>query len=119
MSEAAGADPEHVAPVVPEVADSDVPVESADDALAATDQPDGRPTATPAAVGIPDPVTVPVGQGHAGLPDASTAAADPRVDDALSRLAEIDDLPLTEQVEVYTDIHRRLAGVLADPDSQA
>ena len=44
---------------------------------------------------------------------------DPRVDDALSRLAEIDNLPLTEQVEVYTDIHRRLAGVLADPDSQA
>ena len=27
--------------------------------------------------------------------------------------------PLTEQVEVYADIHRRLAGVLADPDSQA
>ena len=45
--------------------------------------------------------------------------ADPRVDDALSRLAEIDALPLTEQVEVYADIHRRLAGVLADPDSQA
>ena len=53
------------------------------------------------------------------MPDASTTAADPRVDDALSRLAEIDTLPLTEQVEVYTDIHRRLAGVLADPDSQA
>ncbi len=47
------------------------------------------------------------------------SSADPRVDDALSRLAEIDDLPLTEQVEVYADIHRRLAGVLADPDSQA
>jgi hypothetical protein len=120
VSEASGADPEHVAPVAPEVADSDMPAESAVDAPAATDQPDaGRPTATPEAVGIPDPVTVPVGQGHAGLPDASTAAADPRVDDALSRLAEIGNLPLTEQVEVYTDIHRRLAGVLADPDSQA
>lgn len=45
--------------------------------------------------------------------------SDPRVDDALSRLAEVDSLPLTEQVEVYTDIHRRLAGVLSDPDSQA
>jgi hypothetical protein len=44
---------------------------------------------------------------------------DPRVDDALSRLAEIDGLPLAEQVQVFTDIHRRLAGVLADPDSQA
>ena len=55
---------------------------------------------------------------HSEVP-ASTPPADPRVDDALSRLAEIDTLPLTEQVEVYADIHRRLAGVLADPDSQA
>ncbi|MGB7980510.1 MAG: hypothetical protein WCF36_06915 [Candidatus Nanopelagicales bacterium] len=39
--------------------------------------------------------------------------------DALSRLAELADLPLADQVEVFTDIHRRLAGVLADPDSQA
>jgi hypothetical protein len=53
------------------------------------------------------------------VPDVPTTTADPRVDDALSRLAEIDTLPLTEQVEVYADIHRRLAGVLADPDSQA
>jgi hypothetical protein len=44
--------------------------------------------------------------------------ADPRVDDALSRLAEVEALPLAEQVEVYTDIHRRLAAVLADPESQ-
>jgi hypothetical protein len=54
------------------------------------------------------------------IPSTPTpGTADPRVDDALSRLAEIDALPLTEQVEVYADIHRRLAGVLADPDSQA
>ena len=46
------------------------------------------------------------------------ATGDPRVDDALSRLAEVDGLPLAEQVEVYTDIHRRLAAVLADPDSR-
>ena len=52
-------------------------------------------------------------------PEPRPTAADPRVDDALSRLAEVDALPLTEQVEVYADIHRRLAGVLADPDSQA
>ena len=52
-------------------------------------------------------------------PAQAAPSADPRVDDALSRLAEIDALPLTEQVEVYADIHRRLAGVLADPDSQA
>lgn len=63
---------------------------------------------------------------HPGQPDSAAvpsepapASPDPRVDDALSRLAEVDSLPLTEQVEVFTDIHRRLAGVLADPDSQA
>ncbi|MCU0263788.1 MAG: hypothetical protein MUF09_08975 [Candidatus Nanopelagicales bacterium] len=51
-------------------------------------------------------------------PEPGTTA-DPRVDDALSRLSELEALPLSEQVEVYTDIHRRLAGVLSDPDSQA
>jgi hypothetical protein len=53
------------------------------------------------------------------LPGADQPSADPRVDDALSRLAELDRLPLSEQVEVFTDIHRRLAAVLADPDSRA
>jgi hypothetical protein len=52
-------------------------------------------------------------------PTLTNPTTDPRVDDAVSRLSEIDGLPLTEQVEVYSDIHRRLAGVLADPDSQA
>jgi hypothetical protein len=118
VSQAPGGDPEHGVPVVPAVGDSEVPAEPAGDAPAATDQP-GDPTGTSAAAGIPDTATGPDGPGHAGVPDASTTSADPRVDDALSRLAEIDSLPLTEQVEVYADIHRRLAGVLADPDSQA
>jgi hypothetical protein len=33
-------------------------------------------------------------------------------------LVEVDALPLAEQVEVFADIHRRLAAVLADPDSR-
>ena len=49
---------------------------------------------------------------------AGASSPDPRVDDALSRLAEVDSLPLAEQVEVFTDIHRRLAAVLADPESR-
>ena len=56
------------------------------------------------------------------VPDAlfpSVTSSDPRVADALSRLDEADRLPLPEQVAVYADIHRRLASVLADPDSQA
>lgn len=58
-----------------------------------------------------------------GTPNPAASGAptsdDPRVDDALSRLGEVETLPLAEQVEVFTDIHRRLAAVLADPDSRA
>jgi hypothetical protein len=54
-----------------------------------------------------------------GGTDAATSTGDPRVDDALSRLRDVDGLPLGEQVEVYADIHRRLSAVLADPDSRA
>lgn len=57
--------------------------------------------------------------GPSGTPTPPLAVGDPRVDDALSRLAEVDALPLSEQVEVFTDIHRRLAAVLADPESRA
>ena len=45
--------------------------------------------------------------------------SDPRVEDALSRLRELDDLPLAEQIAVFGDIHHRLEAVLADPDSRA
>ena len=75
---------------------------------AAADQPTADPRAAePAHADPPAPAV--------DLP----ATADPRVDDALSRLAEVEALPLAEQVAVYADIHRRLAGVLSDPDSQA
>lgn len=50
---------------------------------------------------------------------AAASSADPRVDDAVARLADVNALPVAEQVEVYADIHRRLAAVLSDPDSQA
>jgi len=86
----------------------------------------------PEAVGDPEAVRDPeaVGDPDGGsdvqtsemVPDAlfpSVTSSDPRVADALSRLDEADRLPLPEQVAVYADIHRRLAGVLADPDSQA
>ena len=86
----------------------------------------------PEAVGDPEAVRDPeaVGDPDGGsdvqtsemVPDAlfpSVTSSDPRVADALSRLDEADRLPLPEQVAVYADIHRRLASVLADPDSQA
>jgi hypothetical protein len=78
-----------------------------------------------------DGVTVaPVGSASSvGAPSPGTAApllpiagpehlSDPRVEDALSRLRELEDLPLPEQIAVFGDIHRRLEGVLADPESR-
>jgi hypothetical protein len=123
VSEPLVVDPDHAAPEANqarEVADAEGSNEYAVDVPVATDHPDaGDPIKSSAAQGIPDPAIRPDGQGDAAVPDTSSTSADPRVDDALSRLSEIDNLPLTEQVEVYSDIHRRLAGVLADPDSQA
>lgn len=76
-------------------------------------------TPAPGSLGVPTPATPPPAGVESAAEDSTPPTADPRVDDALSRLAEVDALPLSEQVEVYTDIHRRLAGVLADPGSQA
>jgi len=55
-------------------------------------------------------------QAAGGWPGQGT---DPRIDDAMSRLDELPRLPLTEQVEVFADIHSRLASVLSDPESRA
>jgi hypothetical protein len=87
----------------------------------APDAADAAPpadAAQPGAQGAPlpqraDPSDAP------GTAERAPTVGDPRVDDALSRLAEVDALPLSEQVEVFTDIHRRLAAVLADPESRA
>lgn len=73
---------------------------------------------------LPTPGALPAAASQSGLSgqpgaQAPTEPGDPRVEDALSRLAEVDALPLADQVEVFTDVHRRLAAVLADPDSQA
>lgn len=57
--------------------------------------------------------------GAPGRAAGDPATGDPRVDDALSRLPELDGMPLAEQVEVFTNIHARLESVLADPESRA
>jgi hypothetical protein len=121
VSEAPGADPQDGAGDVAALGESALPAESPGDVTAAAGQPDaGAPTATAASGEVPDAATVSDGRGRTGAAQGSApSSADPRVDDALSRLSEIDELPLAEQVQVYADIHRRLAGVLADPDSQA
>lgn len=42
---------------------------------------------------------------------------DPRVDDAGSRLADLDGLDLHEHADVFQDVHDRLRAVLADDAS--
>jgi hypothetical protein len=78
-------------------------------------------TAAPGRPHLPAPATTPSpAQPRPPQPARpEMGSGDPRVDDALSRLAELDALPVAEQVEVFTDIHARLAAVLADPDSRA
>jgi len=74
----------------------------------------------PAAPSAPTPPPPTLEQPEpAGETEAAAGSADPRVDDAVARLADVNALPVAEQVEVYADIHRRLAAVLSDPDSQA
>jgi hypothetical protein len=40
----------------------------------------------------------------------------PAADEARERLADVDDAPLEEHVDVYEDVHRRLQEGLADLD---
>ena len=44
---------------------------------------------------------------------------DPRVDAALDRLSELESTPVAEHVEIFTDVHARLTGALADLGEEA
>ena len=46
------------------------------------------------------------------------SSGDARVDQALTRLAELDDLAVTEHVPVYDDVNRLLQDSLADLDEE-
>jgi hypothetical protein len=52
-------------------------------------------------------------------PNAPAAQDDPRIRAALARLGECVSLPAFDQIEVFQDVHRRLAEVLSDPRAQA
>jgi hypothetical protein len=49
-------------------------------------------------------------------PDRGESTGDPRVDAAVARLAELDERPTAEHVEVYDDVHRRLQDALSRLD---
>ena len=77
-----------------------------------TEQPAGgndTDSDTDAAPPEPNPAVEPQPLPHTGV-----AAADAAAD----RLAELDQAPLDEHVEVYEDVHRRLQEGLADLDEQ-
>lgn len=42
----------------------------------------------------------------------------PAAEDARARLADVDDAPLEEHVEIFEDVHRRLQEGLADLDER-
>lgn len=56
------------------------------------------------------------GSGEEG---AAAVEPEPRISSALARLDECSQLTASAQIEVFADIHRRLAEVLADPRAQA
>lgn len=55
------------------------------------------------------------------MPGAATPAeptGDTRVDGALAELHRIDELPVSEHVAVYDEVHRRLQDALATVDEE-
>jgi hypothetical protein len=51
-----------------------------------------------------------------GWPPAAEATGDERVDAAVERLREVSEMPASEHVGVYEDVHRRLQDSLAELD---
>ena len=63
-----------------------------------------------------DPV-VPGADAPGSTPGSAMVTGDARVDQALRRLGELDDLPLTEHAAVFEHIHGELTGALGTLDS--
>jgi hypothetical protein len=47
---------------------------------------------------------------------ADQDAADPRVNEALEKLEELDGMPTAEHPDLYEEVHRRLHGALTELD---
>ena len=63
-----------------------------------------------------DPV-VPGAAAPGSTPGSAVITGDARVDQALGRLSELDDLPLTGHAAVFEHIHGELTGALGTLDS--
>lgn len=58
------------------------------------------------------------GTAHAPADAAAGSTGDTRVDAALTRLGELDGLPVGEHVPVYDEVNRLLQDALADLDEE-
>jgi hypothetical protein len=94
----------------------------------AAKEPAGEPGAAGLTAGEQRPAggeqrAVSAGQGSAGgeqprvSGSARPATGEPRVDAALARLDELEELPVTEHRAVFEDVHRRLRDVLGELDA--
>jgi len=93
-------------------ADSDEEADSEDfdddDAAEGTDD-DAQPAAF---VETPAPIR------HTVVIETLPITGEPRVDDALSRLSDLEGLPVHEHGDVFEDVRRRLHGTLSDLSGQ-
>jgi hypothetical protein len=74
---------------------------------------------------MPDPADTLEADGAHGVPEPVPAAewrqatGEPRVDDALRRLGELTELPVSDHPAVFERVHARLSDVLDELDSPA
>jgi hypothetical protein len=81
-----------------------------------TEDPGLRPAGTAEEPVGEEPVGEPGAAGLAGG-QRRPATGEPRVDAALVRLDELEELPVTEHRAVFEDVHRRLRDVLGELDA--
>jgi hypothetical protein len=112
LAVAGGADSTETVALDEDAADTrvDTRVEQLDDGSAAV-------AGAEAVVGRPEalPFEMPARERFASLDDIEVTG-DARVDAATARLDEVPDLPTTDHVGVYEDVHRRLQDALSDTE---
>ena len=90
-------------------------IDAVDDGGHATDLPDVAHHPEPGSSSGALPFVVDARAQFAALGDPPVTG-DARVDAATARLTELVDLPTSEHVTVYDDVHRRLQDALSDAD---
>ena len=88
--------------------ETDARLESLDDGAAAVGSPQ-----QPSAEALPFTMSA---REHFAAVDGLVQTGDARVDAATARLADVPDLPTSDHVEVYEDVHRRLQDALAEAE---